>query len=84
MFNRGWGSLMSNRVVTYIDINLNSVEAYWDALIVPSVQKFQTEPSTPALVHAATDMWHLHDWVWHDQNPGQDSHGSGGNDWQGF
>jgi hypothetical protein len=66
---------MSNRVVTYIDINLNSVEEYWDALIVPSIQKFQTEPSTPALFHAATDVWHLHDWVWHDQNPGQDSHG---------
>jgi hypothetical protein len=35
---------MSNRVVTYIDINLNSVEEYWNALIVPSVKKFQTEP----------------------------------------
>ena len=21
-------------------------------------------------------MWHLHDWVWHDRNPGQDSRGT--------
>lgn len=74
--DRGQGSLMSksNRVVTYIDMGLNSVAEYWDELIVPSVKKFQTKPSPRALFHAASAVWHLHDWVWHDQNRGQDSH----------
>ena len=67
--------MASNRVVTYIDMNINSVEEYWNELIVPSAKKFQIEPSTPALFHVAIDVWHLHDWVWHDQNPGQDGHG---------
>jgi hypothetical protein len=68
--------MSSNRVVTYIDINLNSVEQYWNDLVFPSAQTFQTNPSPRTLFHAATSVWHLHDWVWHDRNPGQDSHGS--------
>jgi hypothetical protein len=24
----------------------------------------------------ATGLWHFHDWVWHDQNPGQNSGGA--------
>jgi hypothetical protein len=66
----------SNRVVTYIDINLNSVEQYWTELVVPSAQTLQTDPSPRALFHAATSVWHLHDWVWHDRNAGMDSRGS--------
>jgi hypothetical protein len=66
----------SNRVVTYIDINLNSVEQYWGGLIVPSAQAFQTDPSPRTLFYAATSVWHLHDWVWHERNPGMDSRGS--------
>jgi hypothetical protein len=68
--------MSSNRVVTYIDINLNSVEQYWGEIIVPSTQTFQTDPSPRTLFHAAASVWHLHDWVWHDRNPGQNSHGS--------
>ena len=65
----------SNRVVTYVDINLNSVEQYWDGLVVPNVRAFQTMPSPPSLFNAAHSVWHLHDWVWHDRNPGKDGVG---------
>jgi hypothetical protein len=68
--------MASNRGVTYIDMGLNSIEAYWGALIVPNVRAFQTEPSPPSLFNAAHSVWHLHDWVWHDRNPGVDSRGS--------
>jgi hypothetical protein len=66
----------SNRVVTYIDIKLNSVEEYWSELVVPNVREFRREPSPPSLFNAALAIWHLHDWVWHDRNPGQDSRGA--------
>jgi hypothetical protein len=72
---RGLRIMASNRGVTYIDINLNTVEEYWDQLIVPSISKFQAEPSTAALFGAALNVWHLHDWVWHDQHPGENSRG---------
>jgi hypothetical protein len=65
----------SNRVVTYIDINLNSIEQYWGELVVPNAQAFQSEPSPRTLFNVASSVWHLHDWVWHDRNPGIDSRG---------
>ena len=57
--------MSSNRVVTYIDINLNSVETYWNDLIIPSVQDFRNSPSPRTVFSAAHAVWHLHDWVWH-------------------
>ena len=37
--------------VTYIDIGLNSIDEYWNELIVPSVQEFNAKPSaTLALI----------------------------------
>jgi hypothetical protein len=65
----------SNRVVTYIDFGLNSVDEYWSQLVVPSVQAFQSAPSPSSVFNAAGSVWHLHDWVWHDRNPGQNSRG---------
>ena len=63
----------SNRVVTYIDIDLNSVEAYWNGPVSQNVRAFESEPSSTTLFNAATSVWHLHDWVWHDRNPGEDT-----------
>jgi hypothetical protein len=68
--------MASNRTVTYVDINLNSIEEYWENLVGPSVQDFRRKPSPRSVFHAAHSVWHLHDWVWHDRNPGQDSHGT--------
>ena len=66
----------SNRVVTYIDMRLNSVEQYWSDMVAPDARKFRSEPSPNTLFHAATAVWHLHDWVWHERNPGVDSRGT--------
>lgn len=66
----------SNRVVTYIDIKLNSIEEYWSELVVANVKVFRGEPSPRSLFNAAHSIWHLHDWVWHDRNPGKDSRGA--------
>jgi hypothetical protein len=68
--------VMSNRVVTYVDINLNSVEDYWNQLIVPDVEAFRRAPSPRSVFQAAHSVWHLHDWVWHDRNPGMNSRGA--------
>jgi Resolvase, N terminal domain len=29
-----------------------------------------------SLFNSATSVWHLHDWVWHDRNPGEDTYRS--------
>src|ERR1700722_11133596 len=68
--------MSSNRVVTYIDLNINSVDEYWSQIIVPSVQTLRNTPSRATVFSAALSSWDLHDWVWHEQNPGQNSRGS--------
>jgi hypothetical protein len=61
--------------VTYVDIGLNSIDDYWNELAVPSVREFYANPSARSAFQAANALWHLHDWVWHELNPGQDSSG---------
>lgn len=63
----------SKKVVTYIDINVDSIEAYWSEIIAPNVKQFQEEPSSRSLFNLVGSIWHLVDWVWHDQNPGKNS-----------
>jgi hypothetical protein len=62
--------------VTYIDIGLNSIDEYWNELVVPSVREFNANPSARSAFQASHSLWHLHDWVWHDRNPDQDSSGA--------
>ena len=62
--------------VTYIDIGLNSIDEYWNELIVPRVQEFNAKPSARSAFQAAHSVWHLHDWVWHERNPNQNSSGA--------
>lgn len=65
----------SNRGVKYIDFGLNSLDKYWGKLVVPNVQAFRATPSSVSVFNAALSLWQLHDWVWHDRNPGQNSGG---------
>jgi hypothetical protein len=61
--------------VNYVNIGLNSVEEYWQQLIIPSVKTFREKPSPSSAFHAALSLWQLLDWVWHDRHPGRHGHG---------
>jgi hypothetical protein len=76
------GAAMSNRVVTYTDFGLNSVEEYWEKIVAPGVREFQSAPSPCSTYQAAHSVWHLHNWVWHDRNPGKDSRGAAFNNYR--
>jgi hypothetical protein len=68
--------MTSNLGVTYIDFGLNSVEEAWGQWVVPNVQAYRRAPSASSVANAAIPLWHLHDWVWHEQYPGQNSRGA--------
>lgn len=55
--------MASNRVVTYMDIGMNSVEDYWAKIFVPNVKAFRSAASPSSVFHASLSVWHLHDWV---------------------
>lgn len=67
--------MASNKTVTYVDIDLNSVEDYWETIVVPDVRDFAANAEPRTVLRAASSVWHLHDWVWHHRNVGQDSSG---------
>ncbi len=66
----------SNRTVTYIDIGLNSVSEYWLQTVVPNVKEFRSAPAPRTVINAALSVWHLHDFVWHERYPDQNSRGA--------
>ena len=61
------------KVVTYINLGLNSVEDYWRELVVPNVQEYMRDRKLRTAFNAALALWHLVDWAWHEQHPGQDT-----------
>lgn len=68
--------MAQNRTVTYVDLDLNSVTEFWDTLVCPAVQTFSAAPSSFTAFIAAQEVWHLHDWLWHQQRPGVPSEGT--------
>jgi len=68
--------MASNLGVTYIDFGWDSVEKAWGQWVVPNVQAFRSTPSASSVANAALPLWHLHDWVWHEQYSGQNSRGA--------
>jgi len=59
--------------IQYVDIGLGSVEDYWREIVTPAVRDCRGVPSTRSAFQAAHAVWHLHDWVWHHRNRGQDT-----------
>jgi hypothetical protein len=44
-------------------------------VVLPDVEDFKSRPSEVRLgLHVAWSLWHLHDWLWHEQNHGADNH----------
>lgn len=73
--------MASNRTVIYVDLCLNSVEDFWAQIVVPQVRAFESVASAQTAFPVATSVWHLNEWVWHEDHPGQEASGV---DYQGF
>lgn len=63
---------MGANQVTYIDLNVASASMFWTTIVIPNVETFKLEPSSARHgLNAAWSLWHLHEWIWHDCNQGQ-------------
>ena len=61
------------RQVTYIELRIDSVEGYWRELIVPNVEECVRGQTPRTVFNAAVALWHLIDWVWHEEHPDEDT-----------
>jgi hypothetical protein len=66
----------SGRAVQYVDFGFTSAREFWDEVVLPAYECFKAEPSRGKAIIASFPAWHIQDWIWHDQHPGEDTHNS--------
>jgi hypothetical protein len=73
---RGSGSMVSKKSVQYIELGYTTAEQYWREVAWPAYERFKLAPSRQAAIEASMPAWHIHEWIWHEKNPGEDTHGN--------
>jgi len=68
--------------VQYVDFGFTSAQEFWDEVVLPAYECFKAEPSRGKAIMACFPAWHIQDWIWHDQHPGEDTRNS--KDYQPF
>ena len=64
------------RATYLLNMRVNSVDDYWNAVLVPNVRDCVKEPSSQTVFNAVVVTWHLFDWLWHENNFGRDTRGN--------
>jgi hypothetical protein len=64
------------RTVQYVDFGFTSAREFWSELVLPSHERFKADPSRANAMIASLVAWHVQDWIWHDQRPGEDTRNS--------
>jgi hypothetical protein len=73
---------ITGRAVQYVDFGFTSAREYWTELVLPAYEDFKAEPTRRNAIMACFPAWHIQDWIWHQQHPGQDTRNN--NDYQLF
>jgi hypothetical protein len=68
--------MVSNKNVQYIDIGFTTAEQYWREVAWPAYERFKSAPTRQAAIEASMPAWHVHEWIWHEKNPGENTHGN--------
>jgi len=63
----------TGKAVQYVDFGFNSAQEFWDELVLPAYEDFQAAPTRRHAIMAAFAAWHIQDWIWHQQHPGEDT-----------
>ena len=59
---------------------LYSAREYWTEVAEPACHRFINDESRGNAIAAFLLLWPLHDWLWHEQHPGEDTRKSKGYD----
>lgn len=67
------GTGQQHKRATYVNLRINSVDDYWNLVVVPNVRDCIKEPSPRTVFNAVVATWHVLDWAWHENNYGRDT-----------
>lgn len=62
------------KTVKYVAFGIASAKQFWVEIVTPAYEKFKAEPNAANALIAAILAWQVHDWIWHDQHPNEDTH----------
>ena len=61
--------------VQYLSFGCSTAHDFWLEVCVPSHIAFFARQSRATAIQAAWPTWHVHEWLWHKQNPGKPASG---------
>jgi hypothetical protein len=61
--------------VLYVDFGFTSAREFWGEVVLPAYEQFNAKPNRANAITASVHTWQVHDWIWHELHPGQDTYG---------
>jgi hypothetical protein len=61
------------KTIRYVDFGFTSTREYWTEVAEPAYQRFLNDETRGNAIAACLLLWPLHDWLWHEQHPGEDT-----------
>jgi hypothetical protein len=61
------------KTVHYVDFGFTSAREYWEEVVLPAYECFRADPIRGKAIIASFPAWHMQDWIWHEQHPGEDT-----------
>jgi hypothetical protein len=65
--------MASNRTVEYIDFGYDSAGQFWSEVVLSAYERFRSTPNRQHAIEASVPAWHVHEWIWHERHPGEDT-----------
>jgi hypothetical protein len=65
-------AVLSGKVL-YVDFGFTSAREYWTEVAEPAYERFINDESRGNAITAFLVLWPLHDWLWHEHHPGEDT-----------
>ena len=64
----------TNRKVVYVEFGYHTAREEWEEVGLPAYERFKLSPTRATAMEVAIHAWHAQDWLWHEVNPGVDTH----------
>lgn len=68
--------MSAKRPVIYVDLGYTSATEFWTDNVLPAYYRYQEARDRQTALDVSVHLWHLHEWVWHENNYGQDTQGN--------
>jgi hypothetical protein len=67
---------MPPRSLVHVEIGIPDANGFWRLVVAPNMEEFRSRPSTHVGIALAWSLWHIHEWIWYDSHPDEDTRGS--------